>query len=232
MFRLILGFILPLLFFSLLVTLPIYLGPPIVFLIVSVLMRAMGAAYLSISGIYSNPSSVASSFSILLISIYVYIPYHDQYFEFAQTEGFIFLSTSMLYCLVWGYLIVSDPGFVGKKIQNQYHASVLLDKISEGNSLDKEIPDICSTCMLGKPIRSVHCTMCGRCVALHDHHDSWTNKCVGFSNLGVFSFSCLLGVVVHFLYLKFLLLGIDSVRSDERFFSCFPPFFCETKILS
>ncbi|ODQ78686.1 hypothetical protein BABINDRAFT_162389 [Babjeviella inositovora NRRL Y-12698] len=44
-------------------------------------------------------------------------------------------------------------------------------------------PDaVCSTCMLAKPARSKHCSLCGGCFAFYDHHCIWLNNCVGLGN--------------------------------------------------
>ncbi|EFO61852.1 Zinc finger domain-containing protein [Giardia lamblia P15] len=41
----------------------------------------------------------------------------------------------------------------------------------------------CSTCMVLRPPRSHHCSVCSRCVLDFDHHCIWTNSCIGRNNL-------------------------------------------------
>ncbi|KAJ1938028.1 palmitoyltransferase swf1, partial [Linderina pennispora] len=61
----------------------------------------------------------------------------------------------------------------------------------------------CRTCRMAKPARSKHCSVCGCCVEMADHHCVWINNCVGLGNVRWFvlflvSFStvCVYGAVV------------------------------------
>eukprot|EP00371_Babesia_bovis_P002992 XP_001611639.1 DHHC zinc finger domain containing protein [Babesia bovis T2Bo] len=41
---------------------------------------------------------------------------------------------------------------------------------------------ICKWCILYKPDRAHHCTVCGRCVLMMDHHCPWVHNCIGWGN--------------------------------------------------
>lgn len=44
----------------------------------------------------------------------------------------------------------------------------------------------CERCVLIKPDRAHHCSVCGTCVLKMDHHCPWVNNCVGFHNYKFF----------------------------------------------
>ncbi|KAI9218557.1 DHHC palmitoyltransferase-domain-containing protein [Blastocladiella britannica] len=45
----------------------------------------------------------------------------------------------------------------------------------------------CRTCRFEKQARSKHCSLCGFCIARHDHHCIWINNCVGHANQPYFA---------------------------------------------
>lgn len=44
----------------------------------------------------------------------------------------------------------------------------------------------CNRCVLVKPDRAHHCSICSRCVLKMDHHCPWVNNCVCFFNYKFF----------------------------------------------
>lgn len=48
--------------------------------------------------------------------------------------------------------------------------------------LDSNTLGYCKVCLLPKPPRTHHCSVCDRCVFKMDHHCPWINGCVGYQN--------------------------------------------------
>ncbi|XP_028815766.1 palmitoyltransferase ZDHHC2 [Denticeps clupeoides] len=58
----------------------------------------------------------------------------------------------------------------------------------------------CNHCLLVKPDRCHHCSVCDKCILKMDHHCPWVNNCVGFSNYKFF----MLFLVYSLLYCLFI----------------------------
>jgi len=88
---------------------------------------------------------------------------------------------------------VVDPGIVNKDTLPRYEQNYPYDGMLY---YAKE----CRTCLVRRPARSKHCSICGHCTARYDHHCPWINNCVGARNLrwflsflGLTSFICFYG---------------------------------------
>ncbi|KAH7029506.1 DHHC palmitoyltransferase-domain-containing protein [Microdochium trichocladiopsis] len=70
---------------------------------------------------------------------------------------------------------------------------------------------VCKTCLLLKPARSKHCSVCKRCVARMDHHCVFINNCVGYANQHYF---LLLLLTTAWLTTYGAVLGFNLVRDS------------------
>ncbi|XP_043086924.1 palmitoyltransferase ZDHHC16B isoform X2 [Puntigrus tetrazona] len=57
----------------------------------------------------------------------------------------------------------------------------------------RDIPTVtvCKKCIVPKPARTHHCSICNRCILRMDHHCPWLNNCVGHFNHRYFFSFCL-----------------------------------------
>ncbi|KAL7273688.1 palmitoyltransferase swf1 [Rhizina undulata] len=74
----------------------------------------------------------------------------------------------------------SDPGIITPENYERALEMYPYDRLNfhPGN--------VCRTCLLRKPARSKHCSICKHCIAKHDHHCVWINNCVGHANIRYF----------------------------------------------
>ncbi|NXA72800.1 ZDH13 Palmitoyltransferase, partial [Thryothorus ludovicianus] len=79
----------------------------------------------------------------------------------------------------------TDPGYI-KTSEEERKENITA--LAEAGCLD--FRTFCTSCLVRKPLRSVHCLACQACVARYDHHSLWTGQCIGIGN--------------HYYYLLFL----------------------------
>eukprot|EP00002_Diphylleia_rotans_P018192 TRINITY_DN352_c2_g2_i4.p2 TRINITY_DN352_c2_g2~~TRINITY_DN352_c2_g2_i4.p2 ORF type:complete len:251 (-),score=33.11 TRINITY_DN352_c2_g2_i4:222-974(-) len=110
---------------------------------------------------------------------------------------------------LWVKTVSTNPGIVrrGKPSDNE-----LLRFATKGIMPDDRF---CHTCMIAKPKRSKHCSVCDHCVERFDHHCVWINRDVGQENhlyfVGFLAFHTMSGL------LWCILSGLEiSGRFDEE----------------
>lgn len=110
----------------------------------------------------------------------------------------------------------SDPGQVPQDQSARFRTII---ELAEREGFDPQW--FCSTCLIRKPLRSKHCSVCNKCVARFDHHCPWVANCVGLKNHKTFIYYLigLVSMAVWFLVatVKYWKANIPSPSQSDEF---------------
>jgi len=108
-----------------------------------------------------------------------------------STVAFVLSSTGLWYNFLKAWR--ADPGIVRTSQEVKYRTII---ELAESEGFNPVV--FCSSCLVRRPIRSKHCSVCDRCVSRFDHHCPWVGNCIGEKNHQNF--------VGYLLFLSFLAL--------------------------
>ncbi|KAL5284990.1 ZDHHC16 family protein [Megaselia abdita] len=123
--------------------------------------------------------------------------------------GVFFLTSSVVFIAYWiglPYYQENHPNLVvilviiGNwlllNVIFHYYKAVTTPPGYPPEELIPETVSICKKCIIPKPPRTHHCSVCNKCILKMDHHCPWLNNCVGYGNHRFF-----------FLYMAYTTLG-------------------------
>ncbi|XP_003745812.1 palmitoyltransferase ZDHHC17 [Galendromus occidentalis] len=146
----------------------------------------------------------------LATKFWLYVTWFVELSQYVQLEMqmlFLIFSIGLFYNFWRSWR--ADPGIIPKDRDNQYRTII---ELAERDGFDTAV--FCSSCLVRKPLRSKHCSICDCCVARFDHHCPWVANCIGAKNHKNFMlyllFLCImLGFMWHAIYAYF------EVKSEQ-----------------
>ncbi|XP_047257421.1 protein S-acyltransferase 8 isoform X4 [Capsicum annuum] len=178
-----------------------------------------------------DAKSLIITFTLILVPVVLFCVFVARNFVFElqrETAGYAILVIAIVFTIYVFILLFStsakDPGIVPRNSHPPeevlgYDPSASVEAGSRPLPRTKEVlvnglpvrVKYCETCMLYRPPRCSHCSVCDNCVERFDHHCPWVGQCIGKRNYRCFflfvsstALLCVFVFSISALYLKLL----------------------------
>ena len=95
----------------------------------------------------------------------------------------LFYLALLVTTLFWNLTACTDPGIIPRRAFLEHTQPPRAHNFLQN---PEENARACSTCRIFRPRRASHCSVCGNCVEVFDHHCPFVNNCIGKRNYRFF----------------------------------------------